>query len=443
MTRSRALRIERRRVVLSAMIAAVLPLIAAACGGGGDARPAAGEANSPAARLTLAVDGRSNENVSLTSLGLDVVAAWSASTSDSTDIYTSLSVDGGMSFSAPRRVNSTPGEARAGGEQPPRVVLVPQAGHTPDIVVVWTARGASGTKLLMSRSPYGVNDFVTSTVVPGGEAKGNRGWHSLATDSAGKAFVLWLDHRNSASSAPAAVHRHGEASNPTRTPEVAVEKANLSQLWFGSLDGTVTAKSVTGGVCYCCKTSLVTSGSNVYAAWRHVFPGNQRDIAFTMSRDGGKTFSEIRRVSEDKWQFDGCPENGPALAVGADGSINVAWVTPEGGKEGGPLTLYHATSADGITFSPRRQVRTAGAAGHVQMATPHSGGTVLTWDEVTSQGRRVMLARQQPGGEFDAPTMLDEGEGLYPALATTTKGTVVAWVKRGGPKTVISVRTLP
>jgi len=26
-----------------------------------------------------------------------------------------------------------------------------------------------------------------------------------------------------------------------------------------------------------------------FAAWRHVYPGNIRDIAFTVSRDGGRT----------------------------------------------------------------------------------------------------------------------------------------------------------
>ena len=43
------------------------------------------------------------------------------------------------------------------------------------------------------------------------------------------------------------------------------------------------------GVCYCCKTAMVAApGGVLYAAWRHVFEGNLRDIAFTSSRDGGK-----------------------------------------------------------------------------------------------------------------------------------------------------------
>jgi hypothetical protein len=392
---------------------------------------------------TLAVEGRSNENVSLVASGSFVVAVWSASTSESTDIYSAVSVDDGVTWGVPVRVNSTPGEARAGGEQPPRITLLPPRGiHDPDVVIMWAARGEKGTRLLFASSRDGGRTYSKSEAVPGTVAPGNRGWHSLATDDLGRAIALWLDHRNAASSAPSAVHRHGEASNAPRAPEVAVEKAGLSELWSGSLDGTIPAKRITGGVCYCCKTAIATSGPMVFAVWRHVFPGNQRDIAFAMSRDGGKTFEEIRRVSEDKWQFDGCPENGPAIAVGSDDIVHVAWVTPEDGKEGAPLALYRSRSRDGITFSPRERIKTSGAAGHAQLTAGTDGAIALAWDEATSKGRRVKVTRWRNVSAFPG-VVVDDSEGLYPTLATTPNGTVVAWVRRGGPKTVIAVRTMP
>ena len=78
---------------------------------------------------------------------------------------------------------------------------------------------------------------------------------------------------------------------------------SFSQLYVASLDGSVAPKGVTGGVCYCCKTAIAAGPANsLYLAWRHVYPGNMRDIAFTVSRDGGKSFAPPVRVSEDKWQ---------------------------------------------------------------------------------------------------------------------------------------------
>ncbi|HET9267196.1 MAG TPA: hypothetical protein VFO31_03495 [Vicinamibacterales bacterium] len=74
----------------------------------------------------------------------------------------------------------------------------------------------------------------------------------------------------------------------------------------------------------------------MYVAWRHVYPGNVRDIAFTMSNDGGKTFAAPIRVSDDRWVLDGCPEKDPALAVDAHRRVDVVWPTlvPPAGAAG-------------------------------------------------------------------------------------------------------------
>ena len=77
-------------------------------------------------------------------------------------------------------------------------------------------------------------------------------------------------------------------------------------------DGRITESMIATGVCFCCKTAVaVDARGAVYAAWRHIFPGSMRDIAFAKSIDGGKHFSPLVRVSEDKWELNGCPEDGP------------------------------------------------------------------------------------------------------------------------------------
>lgn len=418
----------------------------AACGGG------EGDSATAVPPVTLAVTGRSNENVSLAAAGPLVVAVWSASISDTTDIFAAVSRDAGAVFSAPVRVNVIPGQARAGGEQPPRVALIPRAGDAPEIVVLWTTRTPAGTRLLSARSTDGGTTFGASVLVPGSDGAGNRGWESLAVGDSGRAIALWLDHRNTAP-AMATSHKHGQAA-PAKGADAPkpdpVERAGLSQLWAGSLDGAVAAYAITGGVCYCCKTSLVASGQNVYAAWRHVFPGNQRDIAFVASRDGGKTFGPVVRVSEDRWQFDGCPENGPALAVDTGGRVHVAWVTPLAGAEGGPLTLYHASSVDGAAFTPRVKIETTGPAGHVQLTTLGSGNLVMAWDEVVAGSRRVRAARGVVAADGRAefsPLAVGDHAGMYPALASAA-GTaggfveVMAWVDRSAAAAVIKVAVL-
>ena len=147
-------------------------------------------------RSEIAVASRANANASLAAIGQFAAVTWSAATTaGAVDIYASTSRDGGRTFSAPIRVNRTPGDANVGGEQPPRVTLVPNAGRDPSIVVVWTAKDPAGTRLVSARSNDGGQSFLAPARVPGSESPGNRGWESIATTRDGDVVALWLDHR--------------------------------------------------------------------------------------------------------------------------------------------------------------------------------------------------------------------------------------------------------
>src|SRR6185369_16609448 len=99
--------------------------------------------------------------------------------------------------------------------------------------VAWTAPGADGTKILSARSVDGARSFSRAQVVPGGEARGNRGWESLVVDPKGRVLTLWLDHRNTQSTMS---HQHGEAAPVAKADPVA--RAALSQLFFASIDAS-------------------------------------------------------------------------------------------------------------------------------------------------------------------------------------------------------------
>src|SRR5258708_18711043 len=79
--------------------------------------------------------------------------------------------------------------------------------------------------------------------------------------------------------------------------------------------------SVASNVCFCCKTAVATRGSDVFVAWRHLFPGGVRDIALARSTDGGRTFLDPRRVSEDHRKLHACPAHRPSLALPAQGAV--------------------------------------------------------------------------------------------------------------------------
>ena len=362
-----------------------------------------------------------NANPSVSALDQFVAVTWSAATSSgATDIYGTTSRDGGRTFAAPTRVNRTPGDASVGGEQPPRVALLPRTGGEPAIVIAWTTKAAAGTRLVTARSDDGGRSFLAAVPVPGSESPGNRGWESIAATRDGEVVAIWLDHRDlpSRGGRSGAMSHAEHQHNATKTESTdGVARAQLSQLFFGRLSDPKSTRALTGGVCYCCKTAVATgSDGAIYAAWRHVYAGNVRDIAFTMSADGGRTFTSPLRISDDKWVIDGCPENGPAIAIDGSRRIHVVWPTLVPGPTATSeptLGLFYATSQDGKQFTARQRIPTTGVPRHPQITTRSRGEIVVAWDEAARGVRRVAIARgtTQANGTMQFVRQTDGGEG--------------------------------
>jgi hypothetical protein len=215
--------------------------------------------------------------------------------------------------------------------------------------------------------------------------------------------------------------------------------AQKSGLYYAGATGE---REIAKGVCYCCKTALASApDGTVFAAWRHVFAGNIRDIAFTTSRDGGRTFAPLARVSEDQWQLDGCPDDGPALAVNDQGVAHLAWPTvvstPEPHK-----AIFYASTRDGRTFTPRVRVSPEGRnAAHPQITIDPSGRPFVVWDEIEAGKRRLFAARATARGEFLTPTVFDTaGTAFYPAVARAGNVLLVAWTEGASAESVIRLR---
>ena len=397
---------------------------------------------------SLTVPGRASAHVSLASAGTFVAAAWSASTASGvTDIYVATSPDAGATFSTPVRVNATAGEARVNGEQPPRLALRPRASAPPEIVVVWTAKGSAGTMLLTARSTDAGRTFTRTTVVPGTDAAGNRGWEAVGAGPGGEVFAAWLDHRRLAAqeSTMAAGHKHGGTHTaPSAAKPDGVAMAQLSDLYVANLSGGATAGVVTSGVCYCCKTAVSAGPRNeVFVAWRHVYPGNLRDIAFSASRDGGRTFSDPVRVSEDRWEISGCPDDGPTMAIESSGRIHVAWPTVMTEQGAVVKALFHAVSNDGRTFTPRQRIPTRGQANHPHLAVASDGTIVVTWDESGDGSRRIAYARGTANADgvvlFQRASPSRVELGTYPVVAAVADGVLMAWTTGDPANSVIRV----
>jgi len=403
--------------------------------------------NASSSTATLSVPGRANATPTIAADGRFVAVAWGASqTGGATDVFVATSHDSGRTFNAPVRVNSEGGDVRLNGEQPASIALAHRPGRDPGIVVVWTAKGANGTTLMQARSDDGGSTFGRASIVPGSDAAGNRGWEALATEPGGRADAVWLDHRELAQNTAMATshHEHNAADKPD-----GVAMAQKSKLYFVALDGTAPPVAVTGGVCYCCKTALaVGADRTIYAAWRHVYPGNLRDMAFTLSRDGGRTFAPPVRVSEDRWMLEGCPDDGPSMAVDAKNGVHLVWPTLVEGSAGTEPTIgiFYAMSVDGRTFSRRERLPAEGTPHHPRAVVLADGSVMAAWDEVAGGSRRLALAhiKMSASGRprIEREPALETGAAVYPVLAVSADGPIAAWTSPSSAGSAIQVAGL-
>jgi hypothetical protein len=400
-----------------------------------------------AADVSLTVPGRGNATPSIAAEASFVTVAWGASTSDGvTDVFAAVSRNAGQTFGSPVRVNDVAGDARLNGEQPPQVGLVRRPGRDPEIIVVWTSKGDAGTKLLHARSVDGGRTFGRSALVPGTDAPGNRGWQAINIEATGRVDVVWLDHRELASNTAMATTHHEHASS--QKPD-GVAMAQKSKLYIASLDGSLPPRALAGGVCYCCKTALASGApGSIFAVWRHVYPGNLRDMAFSMSRDAGRTFTPTVRVSEDKWVLEGCPDDGPSMAVDSKGVVHVIWPTLVAGDSNGEPTIgiFYASTADGSHFGRREAIPTSGVPHHPRVVVGADGRLVAVWDESGPAARRIAVGRGHVDGAgrvaFSREVVGTPEAAVYPVIAVAGDTAVIVWTSGGSASSSIRVHRL-
>jgi hypothetical protein len=389
--------------------------------------------------VALAVPGTLNRMPSLAGSDDRVAAVWTSTLNDVMDVYAAVSNDGGATFSEPRRVNDRPGDVRSNAEQPPRVVMSDAA-----ITVIWPSRSGSNSVIRQARSTDGGRTFSRATTLHSASLSGARGWQSLSLGRDGAVHAVWLDGRDAD---PSTMGHHHHATAKTAAPAPRHEGAPRQDVYQAVIapDGTVSEAHVARDVCYCCKTAVgIGPSGRVNVAWRHIFPESMRDIAMATSSDGGRTFGPLARISEDRWQLSGCPDDGPSMAVDTKDAAHLVWptlinqTTPQ-------KAIFYTSTKDGRAFEPRVRLSSDDQedAAHPQIAVDAAGNVAAVWDEQRGDTRRIVMRRATAGTGFGAPRVLsDGGSAFHPHVIAASGGFLVAWPAGSGDSSRVVVQRL-
>ena len=370
-----------------------------------------------AADPTIAIDGHSGKTY----------VAWAAMEADKTwNVLVASAAEAG-SFTTPVRVNQVAGEAVSSTQFPPQVRVGPDGVvHVAWLALLPVPDSTNQDKVAVIRVARSVDRGTTfePPVTLGIDAKGPFPslYFGMAAGPDNAVYVTWLDLSRFVAEEAA------EATNKPATPPAPVDgDLRLARSSDGGKTFGMTAV-LDANACICCRTAVAAGEKGVaYLMWRHVFPVNERDVVVATAPSSG-TISAPIRVHDDHWKLDGCPDLGPDIGVGTDGSVHVAWYTGAAGSQG----LHYARSIDAAhKFGPPVSLLTGPAIPSAQVKLAVAGNVPwLVWEQSRPSGTVLRLAHISASDQVE---LVKEpvGTGMSPAIAVGHGQVAVAWSDKG------------
>jgi Neuraminidase (sialidase) len=322
--------------------------------------------------------------------GSNIYVVWHDYTPGNFEIYFKKSDDGGVTWSARKRLTHN-----TGASAHPAIAV-----DGPNIYVVW------GDDTLVNREIY----FKKS--VDGGAtwSKGKRITHN-AGGSGGAAigvdgsniYVVWFDNTPGNEEIYFKKSVDGGATwskgrrlsyrdGSSRDPDIAVDGSNIYVVWYDdrNLDrdrGLYFKKSVDGGVSWSAHKTvantlgdalpqMVVDGSNIYVVWHDRAPGNP-EIYFNKSVDGGATWSASERLTDSA----GNPVR-PDIAV--DGSnIYVVWHDDIDDTPGNNEIYFKKSDDGGATWSAHERLTNNPGDSYAAVIAVEGSNIYVVWHDDT------------------------------------------------------------
>ncbi len=247
--------------------------------------------------------------------------------------------------------------------------------------------------------------------------KRQHGFVSLVPTPDAKLAAIWLDGRNmpSEEEGDMALMYTTIAANGTLGPETQIDNR----------------------ACECCKTSMTATADGLVAVYRDRSDKEIRDISIVRYANG--RWSQPQALTNDGWEIDGCPINGPAVSANGR-NVAVAWFTAPDDKS----QVYVLMSADsGKTFGKKIRIDDGNPIGRVDVVSRSSGAAVVSWVERTSQGAQVRVREVAANGTAAVPMNVSGtaglGSGVFPRMVRSGDDIVVAWTDASKPAQIRTV----
>ena len=219
-------------------------------------------------------------------------------------VWVDKSTNLGKTFSPPVKVNTVAMKVAADGEARPKIAISPEG----FVYLTWTEslKAPYAGYIWFARSTHQGKQFDNPIIVHQDHAEITHRFDALHVAPNGNITVTWVDKRDLLAAKAAGKPYDGAAIYYA----VSTDKGASFQ----------PEQKLADNSCECCRIATAHKpDGTVVAMWRHVFEGSERDhmIAEISSQKQKVT---PHRATFGRWQIDGCPHHGAALASGGEGA---------------------------------------------------------------------------------------------------------------------------
>jgi len=160
---------------------------------------------------------------------------------------------------------------------------------------------------------------------------------------------------------------------------------------------------------------IASNLDNVYVVWYDSRTGNN-EIYLNKSTNGGSTWSNGVQITNSTYD-----STQPAVAVGPDGKIYIAWSDNRDGN----YEIYYAYSSDGSNWTERRVTNDPELSTNPDIAVD-SHGINIVWQGWES--KKAFYANSVDGSSWSTSELGQDNQGSYePCIATYGGNTHVVW----------------
>ena len=228
-------------------------------------------------------------------------------------------------------------------------------------------------------------DFLLNT----DGVKAEHGFVSIIPNNNKGFFITWLDGRNT-------VEKKLDGHHKPMTIRFA-EITNTGEV--------INESELDAAVCDCCQTSIAMTNNGPIVVYRDRSENEVRDI-YTIRNING-VWEEPNPLHNDGWIINGCPVNGPKVAVNST-NLAIAWFTVVNDN---PIVNVSFSKTNGDSFGTPFKLNDLDAIGRVDVAFLNNEEVIVSYMEVDDIGTYLRIKKVSVNGEISKPITVSKIDG--------------------------------